>query len=260
HYVEGTLEHLRALQDKGYRLFDGPGRPPRGFFNPDGSLAEGGYVKNFWREGNRYEGLNMTLVSPDGAAFELQFHTPESFRLKQNLTEGMYKIASAGDQVPPHRKVNALQELVVVNRKYLEPLPEGIEKFGRAKDATFDTLVAKVHEKATPEQRAVLDTMLRDMAQPDPNVSLGSPASHEHPAGHLREIDAESTPNHRVFEMVPVDGGTPVRAHLERTESGWSLHTDGPAGAELHARARAMAHEDKFLNVVAHATREGFLV
>src|SRR5262249_11771879 len=85
HYVEGTLEHLRALQDKGYRLFDGPGRPPRGFFNPDGSLAEGGYVKNFWREGNRYEGLNMTLVSPDGAAFELQFHTPESFRLKQNL-------------------------------------------------------------------------------------------------------------------------------------------------------------------------------
>lgn len=39
-------------------------------------------VKNYWLRGDNYSGVNAVLVAPGGLAWELQFHTPESFRLK----------------------------------------------------------------------------------------------------------------------------------------------------------------------------------
>ncbi len=40
-------------------------------------------VKNTWDPAAPYRGLNTQIVSPSGQVFELQFHTPESFDLKQ---------------------------------------------------------------------------------------------------------------------------------------------------------------------------------
>ena len=49
-------------------------------------------VKNAWNEPqNPYNGINVVLVAPDGTPYELQFHTPESFDLKQNKLHELYE-------------------------------------------------------------------------------------------------------------------------------------------------------------------------
>jgi hypothetical protein len=49
-------------------------------------------VKNTWGDiANPYRGVNTVIQSPDGQNFELQFHTPESFKLKQNELHELYE-------------------------------------------------------------------------------------------------------------------------------------------------------------------------
>lgn len=59
------------------------------------SLEENGYekvrVKNTFGPDQQYHGINTNFRSPDGQVFELQFHTPESFNVKQNMTHGLYE-------------------------------------------------------------------------------------------------------------------------------------------------------------------------
>lgn len=48
-------------------------------------------VKNFWVEGDRYRGINTVWQDPrSGATFELQFHTPDSYRITVE-THPMYE-------------------------------------------------------------------------------------------------------------------------------------------------------------------------
>jgi hypothetical protein len=54
-------------------------------------------VKNYWPRGDNYSGVNTVMVAPDGLQWELQFHTPESFRLKMrdhHLYEEMREVAT----------------------------------------------------------------------------------------------------------------------------------------------------------------------
>jgi len=39
-------------------------------------------VKNFWRRGDAYDGINVRMSNPDGQMLELQFHTPASLATK----------------------------------------------------------------------------------------------------------------------------------------------------------------------------------
>jgi uncharacterized Zn-binding protein involved in type VI secretion len=59
------------------------------------SLEQNGYerirVKNTFGPDRQYQGINTNFRSPEGQVFELQFHTPESFNVKQNLTHGLYE-------------------------------------------------------------------------------------------------------------------------------------------------------------------------
>ena len=49
-------------------------------------------VKNSWIDpSNAYNGINTTLRSPDGQAFELQYHTAESFELKNGSMHELYE-------------------------------------------------------------------------------------------------------------------------------------------------------------------------
>lgn len=49
-------------------------------------------VKNTWRNTlNPYRGVNTIIQSPAGQNFELQFHTPESFNLKQHELHELYE-------------------------------------------------------------------------------------------------------------------------------------------------------------------------
>jgi len=49
-----------------------------------------GEVKNYWPRGDNYSGVNSVLIAPDGLTWELQFHTPESFRIKSR-DHGLYE-------------------------------------------------------------------------------------------------------------------------------------------------------------------------
>jgi hypothetical protein len=49
------------------------------------------YSKNHWRDDPEYKGINTRWVTPDGQRFEVQFHTPESYHAKQEVTHASYE-------------------------------------------------------------------------------------------------------------------------------------------------------------------------
>lgn len=94
-------------------------------------LEEAGWtarVKDYFarplEETGGYRGVNAALTSPDGMNVELQFHTPESFRIK-NLNHPEYEVRRQPDATAEER-AQALQ--VMFLRMYLsQTLPEGYE-------------------------------------------------------------------------------------------------------------------------------------
>jgi hypothetical protein len=81
HHVEAVRAALARCEAAGHRVAE---------------------VKNYWPRGDNYSGVNAVLVAPDGLSWELQFHTPESFRLKNRdrvLYEELREAAT-----PPGRK------------------------------------------------------------------------------------------------------------------------------------------------------------
>jgi hypothetical protein len=48
------------------------------------------YSENHWLDA-QYKGINTRWVAPEGQRFEVQFHTPESFRAKQAVTHVSYE-------------------------------------------------------------------------------------------------------------------------------------------------------------------------
>lgn len=66
-------------------------------------------VINTWvkpMRGSSYKGVNCTFSAPDGrhTLFEVQFHTPESFNAKHNLTHDMYKEMRDPKTTPERRE------------------------------------------------------------------------------------------------------------------------------------------------------------
>ena len=59
HYVSAVKSFLTALEGKGYGVIK---------------------VKNYWPKGDNYSGVNTALLTPNGLEWELQFHTPASYR------------------------------------------------------------------------------------------------------------------------------------------------------------------------------------
>jgi hypothetical protein len=49
------------------------------------------YSKNHWCDDPEYKGINTRWVTPEGQRFEVQFHTPESFHAKQQVTHHAYE-------------------------------------------------------------------------------------------------------------------------------------------------------------------------
>jgi len=48
-------------------------------------------INNAWSKDVPYQGLNVTVKTPEGHKFELQFHTEASFNAKEHLTHGLYE-------------------------------------------------------------------------------------------------------------------------------------------------------------------------
>jgi hypothetical protein len=62
-YTDGVSATISDLEAKGYQM----------------------RVKNYWQEGDPYQGINVAAVHPNGQKFELQFHTPGSLKAKEPI-------------------------------------------------------------------------------------------------------------------------------------------------------------------------------
>jgi hypothetical protein len=70
-YATGVMSTISALQEKGYQL---------------------SRIKNFWQKGDAYQGINAKILHPNGFEVELQFHTPESFEVKDAKSHNIYEM------------------------------------------------------------------------------------------------------------------------------------------------------------------------
>ncbi len=78
-------------------------------------------LKNTWDDTfNPYKGVNIVLQSPKGQNFELQFHTPASFDMKQNQMHRLYeefRLSTTSDE----RKEKLRQLMLRMSRKLKKP-------------------------------------------------------------------------------------------------------------------------------------------
>lgn len=70
-YTQVVNSSLKQLQGNGYKI---------------------NKIKNYWGE-DIYQGINVSLTTPDGVKMELQFHTDTSYYTKEVLNHKFYEIA-----------------------------------------------------------------------------------------------------------------------------------------------------------------------
>jgi hypothetical protein len=93
---DATLDEIvRQIPDAiRYTFCLNAGSYARGYYDIKARLETLGYEmyqsKNSW-EGAEYKGINTRWVTRDGVRFEVQFHTPESFHAKQQVTHRAYE-------------------------------------------------------------------------------------------------------------------------------------------------------------------------
>ena len=86
--VEKYLDMIDELKERGYNVSE---------------------VKNYWlNEDNPYNGININLLTPSQYEFELQFHTKESFELKNGKLHELYEKRRVLD---PIKDIDAIIEL-----------------------------------------------------------------------------------------------------------------------------------------------------
>ncbi len=117
-FSTGVTSVLRGLEGRGFAV-----DPSR--------------IWNFFIEGNRYKGLHAIVQTPafgDQAAFrfEIQFHTPESFEIKQ-ATDHLYGIFR--DQSRPLKVRRSAYDSLVSASAIIEH-PRGIDDVGKLKPSS----------------------------------------------------------------------------------------------------------------------------
>ncbi len=80
--------------------------------------------KNTWG-GNSYKGINSRLQTPEGVIFELQFHTDESYKTKEEV-HVYYEIVRAEDKTQEEKDTaqTAMDELFA-----RIPIPDGVIEY-----------------------------------------------------------------------------------------------------------------------------------
>lgn len=84
-------------------------------------------VKNSWLDDtNPYNGVNTTLKGPNGQTFELQYHTPESFELKNGRMHDLYEKARLIKDRSSKEYTDLEDRMFELSDKL--SIPKGIEK------------------------------------------------------------------------------------------------------------------------------------
>ncbi|MFV2096623.1 toxin glutamine deamidase domain-containing protein, partial [Micromonospora sp. LOL_014] len=115
------------------------------------ALTAGGHqvtdVKSFWHPGNRFFGLNCTLVTPTGRTYEVQFPTVTSWAIGKQ-THGPYEVMRDPARTPADR-MHAFLDILTVNKAHdiAGRMPGGMpvltERYGPPKDTSFAKWIGK---------------------------------------------------------------------------------------------------------------------
>ena len=123
-------------------------------------LLEDGYqvqsINNKWGS-SVYQGLNTTLVSPSGTVFELQFHTADSFKVKELLNHQYYEISRS--VLANHEQVKAATEIMKINQAlYVRTIDDmvGLSTDDIVKQATFKEWTS--YDDFVKHYRTTIDT------------------------------------------------------------------------------------------------------
>ncbi len=102
--ADGSANTIKDLESKGYKKIG---------------------LKNTFQEGAIYKGINSNFETPNGQIIEVQFHTPESFNVKQNVNHPVYEEYRLLDPRDP--KAVELKNQMIANSDTVD-LPPNIEK------------------------------------------------------------------------------------------------------------------------------------
>ena len=90
-YTRGYYDIRERLESRGHEMY---------------------YSKNYWTN-PEYKGVNTRWVTPGGQRFEVQFHTPDSFHAKEQVTHLAYeRIRDSTTSRAELRELNAFQREV----------------------------------------------------------------------------------------------------------------------------------------------------
>ncbi len=135
--LENNISEKQAIKDMNdvirYTLVSSPKNLVKNFNKTKKLFKDDSYkllrVKNSWTNKNMaYKGVNCVFQSPNGEKFEVQFHTPESFSMKQNELHKMYEEQRL-PTTSTARRVE-LEKMMLELSKTLE-VPKDIEKIGK---------------------------------------------------------------------------------------------------------------------------------
>lgn len=98
-----------------YTNISSPDTQVSNYFKMTEELNKRGYniskVKNYWNNpDNPYNGVNINLITPDNYEFELQFHTAESFELKNGQLHKLYEESCVLDEFKDAKRIIELDK------------------------------------------------------------------------------------------------------------------------------------------------------
>ncbi len=84
-------------------------------------------VKNYWKhKNNLYNGINTIVQSPNGQKFELQYHTNESFEIKNGKMHRLYEEQRLIKNIKSSRYIELEDEMKDLSKSM--EIPTGIEE------------------------------------------------------------------------------------------------------------------------------------
>lgn len=104
-YSETVTSILKKLSDNGYKLIK---------------------ISNYWYN-EEYKGINVNLITPYNLKIEIQFHTKESYYVKEFLNHPYYEIKrdiNSSDDMVKFASEEMKKAILSIN------IPNGIEKIG----------------------------------------------------------------------------------------------------------------------------------
>ena len=127
-FSEASLEIKDVLR---YTIIYDDSSIAKKYFDTVEELKSSGYnvvrVKNTFKDGQVYKGINTIVSDSKGNLFELQYHTPNSIAVKEG---GLHELYEKQRKLDPTRDFEQYKNLIdeMVKLSDTIPIPDGIER------------------------------------------------------------------------------------------------------------------------------------